>query len=54
MRGAFKRRLAPVWRGVGLLSASLILSLTTLAPAAAASTMSRQKLVMVRLSIPNG
>ena len=36
MRGAFKRRLAPVWRGVGLLSASLILSLTTLAPAAAA------------------
>ena len=35
MRGAFKRRLAPVWRGVGLLSASLILSLTTLAPAAA-------------------
>ena len=36
MRGAFKRRLAPVWRGVGLLSASLILSLTALAPAAAA------------------
>ena len=36
MRGAFKRRLAPWWRGVGLLSASLILSLTTLAPAAAA------------------
>ena len=36
MRGAFKRRLAPVWRGVGLLSASLILSLTVLAPAAAA------------------
>lgn len=36
MGGAFKRRLAPVWRGVGLLSASLILSLTTLAPAAAA------------------
>ena len=36
MRGAFKRHLAPVWRGVGLLSASLILSLTTLAPAAAA------------------
>ena len=36
MRGAFKRRLAPVWRGVGLLSASLILSLSTLAPAAAA------------------
>lgn len=36
MRGAFKRRLASVWRGVGLLSASLILSLTTLAPAAAA------------------
>ena len=36
MRGAFKRRLAPGWRGVGLLSASLILSLTTLAPAAAA------------------
>ena len=36
MRGAFKRRLAPWWRGVGLLSASLILSLTALAPAAAA------------------
>ena len=36
MRGAFKRRLAPVWRGVGLLSASLILSLAALAPAAAA------------------
>ena len=36
MRGAFKRRLASVWRGVGLLSASLILSLTALAPAAAA------------------
>lgn len=36
MRGAFKRRLAPWWRGLGLLSASLILSLTTLAPAAAA------------------
>ena len=36
MRGAFKRRLAPWWRGVGLLSASLILSLAALAPAAAA------------------
>ena len=36
MRGAFKRRLAPWWRGLSLLSASLILSLAALAPAAAA------------------
>ena len=50
MRGALRQRLAPWWRGVGLASAGLVLSLAVLVPATAAPAKKPAKAAETRAS----